>query len=131
MAKSIYGKSIRYSNPDGEKICRFRKGDRLQKMTGKDLKQVGTLREILAKKRMVLVEGINMVTRHTRAVPGSQEPSGRIRREAPVHVSNVALVCPKCMKPTRIGIEVLRPDDNAAKGKKVRICKRCKAHIDD
>ncbi|MDR1309327.1 MAG: 50S ribosomal protein L24 [Deltaproteobacteria bacterium] len=131
MAKSIYGRANRYPNPDGEKICRFRKGDRLQKMVGKDLRQVGTLKEILTKKRMVLVEGINMVTRHTKSVPGSQEPGGRIRREAPVHVSNVALVCPKCMKPTRVGFEFLPPQGPDDKRKKVRVCKRCKAHIDD
>lgn len=69
------------------------------------------------------MEGVNLVKKHTRATP--QMPQGGIvTMEAPIHVSNVMLVCTKCGKPTRTGAKVL------ADGKKVRVCKRCEEVID-
>jgi large subunit ribosomal protein L24 len=130
MLRSLYKKG-RYLNPEGEKICRFKKGDRLQVITGKHIKAIGTLREIMTKKASVIIEGVNKVVRTIKANSRAQQQGDRREIEAPIHVSNVALVCPKCLKPTRVGYQFLTPSDPTAKKRKVRFCKRCKAQIDD
>ena len=73
---------------------------------------------MLPKHDKVLVEGINLVKRHQRPRPNVRQ-SGIIEREAPLHISNVMLVCTKCGKPTRSGHRFL------ADGTKVRVCRRC------
>jgi large subunit ribosomal protein L24 len=84
---------------------------------------VGPVRKVLPKDGRVIVTGINIVKRHMKP-RGPQQPGGIIEREAPVSVSNVALVCQSCQKPARIGHRTL------ADGKKARFCKRCDANID-
>jgi len=69
------------------------------------------------------VEGINMIKRHTKARGGVRQ-AGIIEREAPLHISNVMLVCDKCGKPSRIKIKFLED------GKKVRMCRRCNEVLD-
>jgi large subunit ribosomal protein L24 len=88
-------------------------------LAGKDKGKVGKVLSILRKKDRVLVEKINMVKRHTKANPYAQQPGGIVEKEAPVHVSNVAVVCDACSKPTRIGYRYT--EDKA----KVRYCKKC------
>jgi large subunit ribosomal protein L24 len=128
MAKSYFRRGA-LLNPEGTKICRFKKGDRLQVMTGKHLKAVGTLVKIETKKAKVVIEGVNSVTRSYKRSGG--EKGQRKTINAPLHVSNVALVCPKCTQPTRVAYGFLDLPDEPNKKKKVRICKRCKAQIDD
>ena len=93
---------------------KIKKGDRVVLLTGKDKGQKGSVLKVLPKENRVLVEGINLVKRHTKAT--QQDPQGGIKtKEASVHVSNVALV-DKNGKPTRVGFKV---DGD----KKVRVAK--------
>jgi ribosomal protein L24, bacterial/organelle len=84
--------------------AKIRKGDRVVVLTGKDKGRQGTVRQVLPKENRVVVEGLNMVQRHTR--PTQFDPQGGIKnKEAPIHVSNVAIVDSKG-KPTRVGFRV-------------------------
>jgi large subunit ribosomal protein L24 len=78
----------------------------------------------LTKKNRVVVEGVNVVTRHMRPRPGIRQ-SGRIQQEAPVHLSNVVLICNKCNQPTRPSSVFLET------GARVRACTKCMEVIDD
>jgi large subunit ribosomal protein L24 len=94
--------------------AKIRKGDRIVVLTGKDKGRQGQVSKVFPKESRVLVDGLNMVQRHTR--PSQGDPQGGIKnKEAPIHVSNVALVDSKG-KPTRVGFRV---DGD----KKVRIAK--------
>lgn len=102
---------------------RIRKGDKVQVLTGKDKGKVGVISQVLREKQRVVVEGVQLVARHTK--PSAQNPEGGIvRREAPIHMSNVALVDPEKGKPTRLGMRFL--DD----GRKVRYAKLSGQNID-
>ena len=102
---------------------RIRKNDQVTVIRGKDRGKTGKVRFAYPKKQRVMVEGINMIKRHARPT-GQARQAGIIEREAPMHVSNVMLVCEKCNKPARIGYRTL--DD----GKKVRVCRSCHEVID-
>ena len=96
--------------------AKIKKGDRVVLLTGKDKGRQGSVLRVLPKDERVVVEGLNMVQRHTRA--SQADPQGGIKhKEAPLHVSNVALVDPKTGGPTRVGFRV---ED----GKKVRFAKK-------
>lgn len=100
-----------------------KKDDNVMVITGKDKGKKGRVIAAYPRENRVLVEGVNMVKRHTR--PNQANPQGGIiEREAPIHVSNVMHIDPKSGKPTRIGYKVL---DN---GKKVRIAKKSGQEID-
>jgi len=100
-----------------------KKGDTVIVIAGKDKGKKGRVLAAYPKKDRVLVEGINLVKKHTR--PSQANPQGGIiTQEAPIHVSNVSLIDPKSGKPTRIGYKVL---DN---GKKVRVAKKSGEVID-
>jgi large subunit ribosomal protein L24 len=71
----------------------------------------------------IVVTGINIVKKHQRRTGRVNTQVGIIEREAPIHHSNVLVVCPKCDKPTRVGVD-------RSSGKKVRICKQCSTAID-
>jgi len=84
--------------------AKIKKGDRVVVLTGKDKGKPGTVTKVFPKEERVLVQGINVVKRHTRPTQG--DPQGGIKnKELPVHVSNVALVDSKG-KPTRVGFRV-------------------------
>jgi large subunit ribosomal protein L24 len=94
--------------------AKIRKGDRVVVLTGKDKGRQGSVLKVLPKESRVVVEGLNMVQRHTR--PSQGDPQGGIKnKEAPLHVSNVAVVDSKG-KPTRVGFRI---DGD----KKVRVAK--------
>jgi large subunit ribosomal protein L24 len=131
MPKSIFRIPGRNNNPDKKRICRLKIGDRVQMMSGKNIKAVGNLKKVMIKHSTVVVEGVNLVTKHAKMGKDSQAQSGIIKIEAPVHVSKVALVCPKCLKPTRVGVTFVTPDTESGEIRKVRVCKRCQAHIDE
>ncbi|MCJ8309135.1 MAG: 50S ribosomal protein L24 [Rhizobiaceae bacterium] len=101
---------------------RIKKGDNVVVLTGKDKGRTGTVLEMVNKSDRVLVQGINMVKRHTKQSQTSE--GGIIAKEAAIHISNVALADPKDGKPTKVGIKT--NDD----GKKVRFAKRSGELID-
>ena len=104
-------------------------GDTVILLTGKDEylyndkdnkskgRKTGKVVEVSPKEDKVIVEGINMITKHVKPTRMGQS-GGIIKTEAPVYASKVQLVCPKCGKPTRVGHVV---ED----GKKLRVCKKC------
>ena len=102
----------------------IRKNDQVKVIAGKDLNKTGRVLRVLREKGRVVVEGVSFLKRHTRPNPQKQIKGGIVEREAPIHVSNVMIVCGACGKPTRIGHNVL------ADGKKVRICRSCNSSLD-
>ncbi len=96
---------------------RIKTDDEVIVISGKDKGKTGKVLRVDAEHDRVFVEGLNIIKRHQRALPGSTQPAGVIEREASIHVSNVALIDPKTKKPTRIGVEV-------RDGKRVRVAKR-------
>ena len=107
---------------------KIRKGDQVQVISGQEVDkgQRGEVIKVMPEVERVVVQGINMRTKHQRQVQsqGRTVNPGKVRFEAPVAVSNVMIVCKKCNKPTRV--ELLRED-----GKSKRVCKECNAIIDD
>ena len=100
----------------------IRKDDTVIVLSGRDKGRKGKILAVLPKSGKIVVEGINMVSRHTK--PRKQgEEGGIIRKEAPMYACKVMRVCPKCDAPTRPAHKVL------ADGKKVRVCKKCGAEI--
>jgi len=102
---------------------KIRKNDTVLVIAGKDRGKRGKVRFAYPKEQRILVEGINFIKRHTRA-RGQARQAGIIEREAPIHVSDVMLVCTRCNHPARVGY--LRLED----GRKVRICRSCGEVID-
>ena len=102
----------------------LRKNDNVLVIAGKDRGKKGRVLKIVAAKNRLVVEGVNMIKRHTKANPQRNIKGGIIEREAPLHASNVQLVCPECGKPTRIGRRIL------GDGRKVRICRKCEGVVD-
>ena len=100
-----------------------RSGDTVEIITGKDCGKQGKVIVTNPEKGTVIVEGLNMVTKHKKP-RSAQEQGGKIEREGALDVSNVALVCPKCGKTTRVN-HVLGEN-----GKYVRTCHKCGAVID-
>ena len=101
---------------------KIRKGDKVVVRTGKDKGKSGEVLRVLRDQARVLVQGVNMVKRHTR--PAAGNPGGIIDKEASIHISNVALADPKTGKPTRVGFKLLDG------GRKVRIARRSGEAID-
>jgi large subunit ribosomal protein L24 len=91
--------------------------------TGKEAGKRGRVLAVMPSKSRLLVERVNLVKRHMKPSKRYQQ-GGIIEKEAPVQLSNVMLVCPKCDKPTRLGNKVLET------GKKVRMCRKCSEVID-
>jgi len=98
---------------------KVRKGDRVKVISGDDRGKVGKVLQVFPEKGRVLVEGVNIVTKHQRPTQAVREP-GIIKREAPIHLSKVKVVCPECGVPSRLGIAVVE-------GQKLRRCKHCGA----
>ena len=97
-------------------------GDKVKVITGKDKGVEGEILRVLPERNRVVVRGVAMVKKALR--PTQVNPNGGIdEREAPIHASNVMLVCPKCGLPTRVAV---RRED----GKKIRVCKKCGKDID-
>lgn len=94
-----------------------KKGDKVVVIAGKDKKKTGRVLMVLPKENRVVIEGVNVVKRHTKPNPQSPE-GGIVEKEAPIHVSNVALADPKTGEPTRVGFKVLQD------GTKVRYAKK-------
>ena len=94
----------------------IKKGDTVQVLAGEDRGKQGRVLSVDADKARAIVEGVNMVTKHTK--PTAKYPQGgRIEKEAPIQISNIALLDPKSGKPTRVGVR----EEN---GKKIRYAKK-------
>jgi large subunit ribosomal protein L24 len=97
---------------------KVKKGDHVRVIAGKDVGKEGPITRVITATDRVIVDGVNVAKRHQRA-QGQTMQGGIIDKDMPIHVSNVAIVCPGCDKPTRIGY---RFEDD---GTKVRVCRKC------
>ena len=98
---------------------RLRKNDLVEVLSGRDKGKRGKILVVLPEKGRVIVQGVNFIKRHTRPNPQRNIKGGIVEKEAPIHISNVAIVCKNCKKHTRIGKTVL------SDGRHVRSCKKC------
>lgn len=101
-----------------------KKGDTVMVISGRDRGRTGRVLEVIRRRRRAIVEGLNMVKKHTRPNPQRGIRGGILEIEAPIHLSNLMVVCPECNRPTRVGRTVLED------GRKVRTCKRCHGVLD-
>ena len=101
---------------------KIKKGDKVVVITGRDKGKTGEVKQVLRAENRVIVDGVNMVKRHT--APSAGNAGGIVEKEASIHLSNVAYVDPKTDKPTRIGYKTLED------GRKVRYAKRSGEVID-
>jgi large subunit ribosomal protein L24 len=100
----------------------IKKNDTVMVIAGKEKGKKGRVYRVIPKEDRLLVEKLNVVKRHTRPTAANRE-GGIIEKEAPLHVSNVMVVCPKCGKATRVS--------HSFEGeKKVRVCKKCGSPMD-
>jgi large subunit ribosomal protein L24 len=102
--------------------AKIKKGDKVVVMAGRDKGRTGEVRQVMPDEGRAIVAGVNLVRRHTRQT--AQTEGGILTKEAPIHLSNLAIADPKSGKPTRIGFKIL--DD----GRKVRVAKRSGDLID-
>ena len=102
--------------------AKIKKGDKVVVLTGRDSGRTGEVVQVMPKEERALVRGVNLVKRHQRQTMNQE--GGIIQKEAPVHLSNLALADPKDGKPTRVGFRVLED------GRKVRFAKRSGELID-
>ncbi len=106
----------------GGRIKRIRKGDNVIVLTGRDKGKRGSVLKAMPREGRLIVQGVNIVKRHTR--PSQTQTGGIVEKEAPIHVSNVALLDPASDKPTRVGFRMLED------GRKVRYAKASGELID-
>jgi large subunit ribosomal protein L24 len=104
-------------------VNKIKKEDTVFVVKGKDRGRTGVVRKVIPRDQRLIVTGVNMVKRHMRP-RGPQKPGGIIEREAPISVANVAVLCPSCDKPARVGFQTL------ADGRKIRYCKSCQNNLD-
>jgi large subunit ribosomal protein L24 len=96
---------------------KIRKGDRVQVVAGNDRGRTGRVLTVIPEKNRIIVENVNMITKHQRATQSLRQP-GIIQREGTIHMSNVLPICPECNEPTRVGFDEVE-------GRKMRRCKEC------
>lgn len=101
-----------------------KKGDTVLVLSGKDRGKKGKVLSVNPGDSMVLVEGVNMTTKHAKP-RGRYQQGGIIHQESPVNSAKVMLVCSRCGKPTKVGKKIL------SSGDKVRKCKKCEGELDD
>jgi large subunit ribosomal protein L24 len=97
---------------------KIKKGDRVQVLTGKDRGKTGEVMRAIPSAGKVIVDGVNVAKKHQRATKATMQ-GGIIDKDMPIPVANVALLCPSCGKPTRVGFKI------DGDGTKVRVCKKC------
>jgi large subunit ribosomal protein L24 len=101
---------------------RLQKNDNVKILSGNSKGAVGKILFVDRKKGKVIIEGVNIIHRHTK--PNQKNPQGGIiRRESSIDISNVQLICPKTNEPTRIGMEVIK-DETTGKEKRMRLSKK-------
>jgi len=99
-------------------MLKIRRDDIVLVAAGKDKGKKGKVLQVSSASSRAIVEGINMMKKHLRR-RREQDQSGIIEMEAPIHISNLMILCKHCSKPTRIGVKVLKD------GSRSRICKKC------
>ncbi len=104
-------------------VAHVRRGDTVLVIAGKERGKRGKVLVVLPGKGRVIVEKVNMIKRHQRPTQKLRQ-GGIIEREGALNLANVMVVCSKCDRPTRTGIQMLE------EGKKARVCKRCREIID-
>ena len=104
--------------------CRIKKNDTVVVISGKDRGKRARVLQVIPDASRVLIEGVNMVKRHTKPNPQRNIKGGILNKEAPIHVSNVMLIDPETERPSRVGAKVLED------GRRVRIAKRSGAVLD-
>jgi large subunit ribosomal protein L24 len=102
--------------------AKIKKGDKVVVLTGRDKGRSGEVIEVRPSESRALVRGVNLVKRHQKQTP--QREGGIISKEAPIHLSNIAIADPKTGKPTRVGFKIMND------GRKVRVAKRSGVEID-
>jgi large subunit ribosomal protein L24 len=102
----------------------IRKNDQVKVIAGKSLDKVGRVLRVMRDKNRVIVEGVSLLKRHTRANPSKNIKGGIVERESPIHISNVMILCGSCNQATRIGHSLL------SDGKKIRVCRKCGSSLD-
>lgn len=103
--------------------CLLKKDDKVKIVAGKDSGKIGKVLKVDHKKERILIENINIIKRHTRPTAQNKQ-GGIVESEAPIHWSNVMLMCNKCMAPVRVKMQSLED------GKKKRTCRKCNEIID-
>ncbi len=108
--------------------AKIKKGDTVIVVRGKEAikGKRGEVLRVLREKNRVIVKDVNIVKKHLRPIEGVRE-GGIVEMEAPIHISNVMLVCPKCDKPTKVGFKIVEEKDVV---RKYRYCKKCGENID-
>ena len=101
----------------------IKKDDKVMVIAGREKGKIGKVLKVFSKEQRVIVEKINMVKHHARPSPTTGK-GGIMEKEASIHISNVMVMCDKCMRPVRIGRKIL--DD----GRKIRYCKKCNEVMD-
>ena len=104
--------------------CLIKKNDKVKIVAGKDKGKIGSVLKVIRKNNRVLVENINMVKHHVKPNIKNKQ-GGIVEKEAPIHLSNVMLMCSKCMSSVRIKIQILKD------GNKTRACRKCSEIIDN
>ncbi len=102
----------------------LKKNDTVEVIAGRDAGKQGKVLKVIPEKNRVIVQGVGFVKRHTRPNPQRNIKGGIAEREAPIHASNVMIVCGECGKRTRIGHKIL------ADGRKARVCRHCEGVLD-
>ena len=100
-------------------VCPIKKNDEVYILAGKDRGKTGRVLIVRPAARKIVVEGVQMIKRHTRANPQRNIQGGIVEKESAIHISNVALVCKNCRKKTRLSTQIL------GDGRHVRTCKKC------
>ena len=113
---------VKKKQPEPVRI-RLKKNDLVEVTTGKEQGKTGKILKVFREKNQVVVEKVNMIKRHTRPSPTTGQ-GGIVEKEAPLQVSKVMLICPKCATATRFRLT------RTAEGKKARVCRKCKELID-
>lgn len=104
-------------------------GDEVLVISGKNKGQRGKIKRSMPRENRVIVEGLNIIKRHMRP-RGPGRPGGIIEMEAPIHASNVMLICPNCGRASRTGKRFLEEFDHKGRPRKVRYCKACDSILD-
>ena len=102
----------------------IRKNDNVLVIAGRDRGKRGRVLSVAPEKFGVIVEGVNMIKRHTKPNPQRNVKGGIVERETTLHVAKVQVVCPQCGAATRVGHQFLED------GRKVRVCRKCNGVLD-
>ncbi len=106
------------------RTANIHKNDQVYVITGKDRGKTGRVMKVYPREQRVLVEGVNMVKKAMKANPGKKIKGGVVEREQPLHISNVAVVCPETNAPSRVGRKILQD------GSRVRVATKSGAVLD-